>query len=367
MDGRLPEDLLDGVEGNDRADREGLLRWLIERGVTPVELRQAIEEDRLALLPTEHLLTGGCTLSITEAAAQSGLRGDFIERVWRVAGISVPEAEEPVIDDEQDLEVMRLAKLALDSGMSEDAYVEISRVVGRAAQAIAQTMLEQTAQTFIEAGGGEADYAMRIEEFAEIVMPVMPALVAFPIRMHLRDTLRHQAIERTPRGVQGLKGTRQMAVGFADLVGFSALSQGVALTESSRLAATLEELAGAVARPPVRLVKLIGDEAMLVCEDPGALVAAMLELRESAEAEREFPGLHLGASFGDVVARAGDVYGPPVNEASRLTGASAGGQFLVSPAVAASLTDAFETRELEPLDLKGVGTTTPIEVTRKRS
>jgi adenylate cyclase len=62
------------------------------------------------------------------------------------------------------------------------------------------------------------------------------------------------------------------------------------------------------------------------------------------------------------VRRAGDVYGPSVNEASRLTGAAEAGQFLISAAVAACLDERFELRELEPVSLRGVGEVTPVEM-----
>lgn len=356
------EDLLDDVEGPARKHREGLLDWLLKRGVTADELREAKQQDRLALLPTEHLLTRGCNLSIDDSTARTGVRREFVERAWRAAGISVPPPDEAVIDDEEDLEAMRAAKLALDAGMPEETYVEISRVVGRAAAAIAQTMVEQTSDAFVESGDDETEFAMRYAEFSDTVVPLIHALVGFPIRMHLRDTVRNQAVERTERRVEGLTGTRRMAIGFADLVGFSSLSQQAELGESSRVASRLEELSAAVAQPPVRLVKLIGDEAMLVCEEVEPLVTALAELKQRTQADEDFPSLHIGVAVGEVVPRAGDVYGPSVNEASRLADAAQEGQFLVSPPVAERLGEGFELRELEPMSLKGVGEVVPVEL-----
>jgi adenylate cyclase len=362
MSSDLPDELLDDVEGHDRDDRERLVRWLEERGVSMAELREAKEENRLALLPTEHLLNRGRRLSLEDAAAQSGLRREFIERVWRVAGIPVPEDDEPVIDAEDDLEAMRLAKLALDAGMSEDTYIEISRVVGRASDAIARAMIEQTTADFLEPGDTEVEYAMRIEEFAEAVVPVMPSLVAFPIRQHLRDALRSQVVERSEGVVAGLGGTRSMAIGFADLVGYSSRTQEAEISESSRLAGKLEALASSVAQPPVRLVKLIGDEAMFVSDEIEPLVSALIDLRERATAEEDFPELHLGVAVGEVVSRAGDVYGPAVNVASRLTSASNPAQCLAHPDVAKHLVGKFELRELDATELKGIGEVRPVEL-----
>jgi adenylate cyclase len=363
----LPQDLLEDVQGGDREDRERLLSWLLDRGVSISELREAKEEKRLALLPTEHLLNRGRNLSLDEALSKAGLTREFIERVWRVAGVPIPEGDEPVIDAEDDLQAFRDSKLALDAGMSEDTYVEISRVVGRAANAIARALVEETSEGFLQPGDSESDYAMRIEEFAEGVMPVLPSLIAFPIRLHLRDALRGQAVELSEKGVEGLRGTREMAIGFADLVGFSSRSQVADVGESSRLASKLEDLATSVAEPPVRLVKLIGDEAMLVSDDLEALVKALTELREQAAKDESFPALHLGAAVGAVVSRAGDVYGPAVNAASRLTSAAEPDQFLIDPAAAAHLTGKFELRERPPIKLKGVGEMSPVEVVSAQS
>ena len=109
---------------------------------------------------------------------------------------------------------------------------------------------------------------MRLQETAEQLAPLLPSLLAFPVRMHLRAAVRHHALERRPEGVMALSGTRHMAVGFADLVGFTALSEHASVAESGAVATRLARLAASAAEPPVRLTKLIGDAAMLVSDDP---------------------------------------------------------------------------------------------------
>lgn len=361
MGDQLPDDLLDDVEGKEREEHRALIEWLLEHDFTLDQLREAKREHRLALLPTEYVLNRGRRWSLAEACERSGLDPEFVARVWRVSGIPVPDGDEPIADD-QDLEGMRVAKLTLDAGLSEDAYVNISRVVGRSAAPIAAAMVEVVLEDFLDAEASEAQFGMRLEEVAEQLTPLVPDLVAFPVRQHLRNALRQQTLERHEGGAEAIKGTRRMAIGFADLVGYSSLSERAALSESSRVAAKLEELAAAVADPPVRLIKLIGDEAMLVSDEDEALVTALVELRERAAAEDGFPALHLAAAAGEVVPRAGDVYGPAVNRAARLAGASDANQFLVSPEIAEGLNGRFELRELEPVELKGVGEVRPFEI-----
>jgi adenylate cyclase len=80
-----------------------------------------------------------------------------------------------------------------------------------------------------------------------------------------------------------------------------------------------ENRAEAAAQPPVRLVKTIGDAAMLVAHEPGPLLDAVLDLVEESREGRENLVLRAGVASGEALQRAGDWYGRPVNLASRLT------------------------------------------------
>ena len=60
---------------------------------------------------------------------------------------------------------------------------------------------------------------------------------------------------------------RRALVCFADLVEFTRLGEEIAPEELGLVAGRLEEMATAVAEPPVRLVKTIGDAVMLVSPD----------------------------------------------------------------------------------------------------
>jgi len=92
----------------------------------------------------------------------------------------------------------------------------------------------------------------------------------------------------------------------------------------------------------VRLVKMIGDAAMLVSRDPAALVEAALALVEGAEAEGEgFPQLRAGLALGEALSRGGDFYGRPVNLASRLTGIARRGSVLAVVEVSDELADSY--------------------------
>jgi adenylate cyclase len=59
-------------------------------------------------------------------------------------------------------------------------------------------------------------------------------------------------------------------------------------------------------RSPIRFIKSIGDEVMLVSSDPVALLNAPLDLVDSTDGDEDFPRLRVGIATGMAVSRAGD-------------------------------------------------------------
>jgi adenylate cyclase len=142
---------------------------------------------------------------------------------------------------------------------------------------------------------------------------------------------------------------------FADLVGFTRLGEEVPPDELSNLAGRLEALARDAAQLPVRLVKTIGDAAMLTCTEPEPLLDATLGLLDAAEGEGEdFPQLRAGMAIGPALSRAGDWFGRPVNLASRITGIARPGSVLAEREVHDSVPDAYRWSYAGERRLRGV-------------
>jgi adenylate cyclase len=194
------------------------------------------------------------------------------------------------------------------------------RVLGRSLSQVAETLRAMPLKLVLEPGMSEPELANRYAQAAGALYPLVSPLLESVLTLHLKHATQSTVVSELERSGGILPGSREVTICFADLVGFTRLGEEVPPDELGRLAARLEALAGDAAQPPVRLVKTIGDAAMLASPQPEPLLGATLRLIEAADAEGEdFPQLRAGAAIGQALPRAGDWFGRPVNLASRIT------------------------------------------------
>lgn len=349
--------LLDGLSAEERGERLALLRSLAETGTPLDEMKQAAAEDRLALLPIEAKLRADASYTARELAELSGLSEQFILRQRVAAGLPRPQADECAFS-EDNLAAARALKVLLDAGVSEDQMIALVRVTGRAMAQMADAGIELLVGVLLRAGDSERALAERIAQVSEGLVPQLAPLVEAPLRVQLYDRVRREVIGRIERATGQLPAAQDIAVGFADLVGFTTLGYRVSLEEVDRVVVRFGELAAETARSPVRLVKLIGDAAMLVAPEPEDVVNATTALLAAAPREG-LPALRAGIAAGPALRRAGDYYGHTVNLASRACGAAAPGTI----AAEENVRDATANRPWKPLGptpLKGIDV--PVEL-----
>lgn len=335
------EGLLDGTEGEARAARRDLLERLAGEGVSLEELREAVEGGRLTLLPVERALAGdGPRYTPREIAAKVGIELEQLQRISAALGVPYPDPDERSVN-EADLEAARRVKAFYDAGLPEDGMLQVARTIGMGTARIAEANRELIIRTLMQPGDTERDLALRFAAAAEHMLPVFEPTLLYALRAHMLEQIRRDVIG-TAELARGELATSEVAVCFADLVGFTKIGEQVETEELGLIAGRLDELATAVAEPPVRLVKLIGDAAMLVSSDAAAMLEAALRMVEAAEAEGdEFPGLRAGIALGSVHIQGGDYYGRPVNLASRLTAIAKPGSVLVDAVAREAAGEAF--------------------------
>jgi len=325
------EGLLKGLRGRRRRARRELLEELAREGFSLDELRQAVEEDRLALLPVERELAGGgARYSGNRIAELVGVDRDFLERQWRALGMALPDPDEPAYT-EADLEAARRIARLLELGVPREGVIEVSRVLAIAMSQVAAANRLMVADALMQVGDTEVDVARRFEGAARTLTPMIDDALAYVFNLHLREQLRHDVID-VQQVAAGRLGRAEVTICFADVVGFTRLGESLPAEELGGVTERLAELAGEVAEPPVRLVKLIGDAAMLAGPARDVLDAA-LSLIEAAESDPGFPLMRAGLASGQALERGGDFYGRPVNLASRLTEIARPGSVLASAEV----------------------------------
>jgi adenylate cyclase len=331
--------LLDGLDGAERDARAQLLEMLADQGVGLDELKAAVQEDRLALLPVERVLGGRYTAS--EIEEQSGLPADMVRRVRGLLGLPIPDEDDRVFSD-ADVEGARSLRMFLDAGFGEDEIAEITRVLGESMSRLAATTTAAFVDTFLEPGDSEQDVAQRFAGLAQELAPKLAPVLEGAFSAHLREAVRRGIIGRAEREAGQVSAAQEMAVCFADLVGFTRLGGEMEPRELGTVAVKLGELATQVAKPPVRLVKTIGDAAMLTSLEPEPLLDAALTLLDAADGEgQDFPQLRAGIAQGPALSHAGDWFGRPVNLASRVTSIARPGTLLVEQDVREAAGEAY--------------------------
>ncbi|MCC6665285.1 MAG: YHS domain-containing protein [Polyangiaceae bacterium] len=125
----------------------------------------------------------------------------------------------------------------------------------------------------------------------------------------------------------------ELAVAFADLAGFTALTEVHGDEDAADVAGAFYSMAQSCLVGDTRLVKRIGDAVMLVGGSPDDALASVLGLVAAVEARPDFPGVRAGVHFGHVASRDGDVFGATVNVAARVAAHARSGQTLCTAAL----------------------------------
>jgi adenylate cyclase len=326
------DDLLEGLEGDARAERAELVEWLLEQGISADEIRAA---NPPLLLATRHLVgDDGSYVSTREMSERYGIDLELLQRVQRAIGLVGVDDPDAVVhmraDGEAAAQIQRLVELGLDP----EQLVLVVRVLAEGLSRTAEVMRYTALSAIMRPGASEVDIAKASKALVSKIAPMLGPMIQDMLFMQLRHMLETEAVNAAERAAgKPLPGARLVTVAFADLVGFTRLGEKVSAEELGHLAGQLGGLARDLTAPPVRFIKTIGDAVMFVCPEPAPLLDTVLKLVEVVDTDNDFPRLRGGVACGMAVSRAGDWFGSPVNVASRVTGAARPGAVLVADSV----------------------------------
>ncbi|PJE20411.1 MAG: adenylate/guanylate cyclase domain-containing protein [Mycobacterium sp.] len=331
-DDRDIDDLLNGLEGQARAERADLVRWLLEQGVTAEEIRTT---NPPLLLASRHVIgDDGTYVSAREISETYGIDLELLQRVQRAIGLARVDDPGAVVHMRADGEAAAFAQRFVDLGLNPDQVVSVVRVLADGLSHAAEVMRYTALAAIIKPGATEVQIAQGSKALINQIAPLLGPMIHQMLFLHLRHMMESEAVNAGERAAgKPLPGARPVAVAFADLVGFTKLGEVVSAEELSQLAGRLADLARDLTAPPVRFIKTIGDAVMFVCPEPAPLLDTVLKLVDMVDNDNDFPRLRAGVAAGMAVSRAGDWFGSPVNAASRVTGVARPGTVLATDAV----------------------------------
>jgi class 3 adenylate cyclase len=327
---------------------EALAERLRERGVDEALLAASSDVSSIA---ADVNIRGIDRVTPRQAAEAAELTLEEARRVWLTVGVAVGDDDELAFAP-REVEVLRFFA-ASRSLFGDTAVLQAMRVMGSAFARIAEAetaVLRLAFEIpFIEAGGSDLDVTDGYERLTGMMLPAVEAVFPALHQIHLgRAAQRGWVVDE-----ESAATLADVAIGFADLAGFTALASKVSPTELAGIVDTFDEQVGdVVLTNGGQVVKLIGDEVMFVADDVADGRRIARALASGLPGAEGLPAVRVGLAAGEVLNRDGDYYGSVVNLAARLVAMAEPGEVLISGAAADSA-PAGDVEALPPVEVKG--------------
>jgi adenylate cyclase len=354
----------DGGYGAGDLIRVEAVRAFLDAGIGFDRLKSALAEgiftfDYLDRFHPEPQPTSGRTLG--EFAASLDALPSRLGEIYLAMGLPEPAADKPMRVDEEGLieDFLR----AWDFGSDDDTYRRAARLIGEPARRVAEGWTQLYVEKVSAPLAGQPLTAdERIETIVastERLARLAPRLMLWLLNRHLRHAIDRANIdgleqELVARGLSLPSPDRPPAIAFVDISGYTALTELHGDRLAARTAERLRELAeGAAAGHGGRVVKMLGDGAMIYFPDVPSALAGVLRLVQGLG--REDLAAHAGIHAGPLIEHDGDYFGRTVNLASRVAGTAGAGEVVVTEQVATmAMEGGYSISGMSPITLKGI-------------
>jgi adenylate cyclase len=338
---------------------------LRERGYSLERIRVATDEGRLAFGQVLELFGDqGSGRTPRQAAVESGLEPPVVTQVTQALGMRRGDQISA-----GEVRLMRYVAAAIDAGFPIEAVVQLLRVYGQAVAQIADAEVRlvhmYVHEPLMRAGSDAEEVAQELTDLVGDVLPLSALMIdEFHRRLLVQfidqDVIGHMDAELAPDNGDG--GRVRVAVAFADLAGYTKLTE-----EQGELTAidAVERFLGLVTSTlpdEARVIKTNGDEVMIVGTDAAALAGWAVDVERRQRRRRGQPLPRIGIHHGHALYRDGDYYGRAVNLASRVAGRSGAGEVLVTRPIVEAAGDGVAFQRIDEARLPGFAT--PIEIFR---
>ena len=326
-------------------DVQALLDQVVSLGATPEDIERAARVAGLGPLALDLTLRPeGRSVPFETFLAETHIEADQVRRLWSALGL--PESPPMPFPVTPDIARALEALAFLTEHLGEEAVLGLARVIGSSAARIADALSSAT-RVGVEVpqmltGMPYSEVARNYSTVARELLPILWDAIGAIFRRHLVLV----SYQRWSTDEERVAVTVERTVGFVDLVGSTEVLRTLTVSELATAVNRFEQAVwDLVTRAGGRVVKLIGDEAMFVLEEPAAacgLAAAMVA--------RSPQPVRAGLAFGPAVALHGDYYGPTVNLAARLVSVAPPSSVVVSEPVRDAVEEvARDTFAFEPI------------------
>jgi adenylate cyclase len=339
----------------------------------------------MALPGDEHaldriVLGGEPVVSARQLAESLDMSLDELRRIWRTLGF--PEADPDVLSfTDTDASAIGLIKMVFDSGLIErDAVIGVIRSLGQTMARLADwdvTTLAPRAEPGESAEELAGRRLVRARQILDEFGTVRDSLLVYAYRRHITAAIARILVVEEPAagstdslidvlGAGESIRAADVTVGFADLVGFTALSNELGEDRIGDLVEIFESRChDVVTVAGGRLIKSLGDSVLFVAETPEVAMDIADGIVKMIGRDERMPDVRIGLASGPVSTRLGDVFGPAVNMAARLTAVARRNRIIIDDRTAELLPEEhFEVRRLPARPLRGFGLVEPVTVRR---
>ncbi|MDQ2897930.1 MAG: MerR family transcriptional regulator [Actinomycetota bacterium] len=339
-----------------------------ERGHSVAEIARATEEGRLAFGFLEELFPSDQErITIREAARETGLDEALVGRL--VSGLGLrPEHSDTVSDD--DLQLLRYVDAVLATGFPLVALLQLVRVYGQAMAGIADAEVRlfhlYVHEPLLRSGSSGVETAEQMHVISREVLPLAGPVLDQIHQRYLQHFIEQDVVGHMEADLDGVDlGRMRVAIAFADLAGYTRLTEEEGELTAVDAVERFVEAVEITLPDEARVIKTIGDEAMIVSSDPAALTDWAVGFQR-LQLERPLP--RIAIHYGVALYRDGDYYGREVNIASRVAARSAGGEVLVTRPVVEYMdrrAPHLEFERIGEVKLKGFRESTEIFIARQ--
>jgi adenylate cyclase len=336
---------------------------LRERGHSLKDIRKATEEGRLAFGFLEELFPpiDDRVYTIRQAARETGLDTGLIERVIGALGMNTAQMEELSAEDVQ---LLRYVAAVLSAGLPLVAMLQLVRVYGQAIAQVADAEVRlfhlYVHEPLMRSGATGVEMADEMLAIARETLPLASPVMDQVHQRYLQYFVEQDVIGHMESDLDGEAidlGRMRVAVAFADLAGYTRLTEEEGELEAVDTVERFVEAVETTLPDDARVIKTIGDAVMIVGSDPAALTDWAVGFQQ-LYVSRIQP--RIGIHYGDALYREGDYYGRDVNIASRVSARSAGGEVLVTRPVVERGGEHLEFKRIAEVRLKGFTEATEI-------